>query len=92
MVTLPAVVRALANTSPSASTKNLTLLPTRRPNRLVSATADEGLITKEEVVAEAPPVLTSQVLKVWAVVGILLTVREDELIDATPATVRAPPI
>ena len=92
VVTDPAVVRALAKTSPSASTKNLTLLPTRRPRRLVSLAADEGLMTKDEVVAEAPPSLTAQAEKVWAVVGMLFTVRDVELALKTPPTSRVPDI
>lgn len=64
VVTDPAVVRALANTSPSASTRNFTLFATIIPKRFVSLAAEEGLITKEEVVADAPPVLISHVEKV----------------------------
>ena len=69
MVTDPTEVRELVNTSPSASTRNLTLLSTSRAKRLESATADEALTMREEVVALDPWVSIAQVGKVWGVVG-----------------------
>lgn len=91
-VTDPSEVKELTKTSPSASTRNLTLFPTRRPKRFVSAAALVGLMTREEVVADAPPVLTVQVEKVWAVVGILFTVKDVELALNTPPTSNVPEI
>ena len=45
---MPVAVKFLTKTSPSASTRNLTLSLTAMPNRLESATAEEGLMRKEE--------------------------------------------
>ena len=60
----PAVVRELAKISPSASTRNFTWSFTRSPRRFVSAMAEEGLMTRDDVVAEAAVVFTTQEEKV----------------------------
>lgn len=46
-VTEPTDVRLFTNTSPSASTRNFTEPPTAAANRLVSPTADAGLMTND---------------------------------------------
>lgn len=63
-VTDPTEVKELVNTSPSASTRNLTLLLTISPRRLESVTAEGTLTSREEVVALAAWVSTAQMEKV----------------------------
>lgn len=72
-LTEPVAVREFTNTSPSASTRNLTLPPTASPRRFESAVAEIGLTRRLEFVTFEPATSTSQAGEnTWAIVGTLV--------------------